>query len=68
MGQTSRNGAFGKLRLGCRCAQRVLMALDRSLDRPVGSPEKMTGEAMWWRHGVVATGRGGDIGVVVTLA
>jgi len=26
----------------------------------------MTGEAMWWRHGVVATGRGGDIGVVAT--
>jgi hypothetical protein len=26
----------------------------------------MTGEAMWWRHGVVATGRGGDIGLVAT--
>jgi hypothetical protein len=61
MGQTSRNGAFGKLRLGCRCAQRVLMALDRSLDRPVGKPGKndrrsdVVATLAWWRHGVVAT-------------
>jgi hypothetical protein len=79
MGQTSRNGAFGKLRLGCRCAQRVLMALDRSLDRPVGKPGKNDrrsdvvatwrgGDRAWWRHWL-----GGDMawwrhGVVVTLA